>query len=133
MFERPKLFGGKGGQQRQNQDDLNRMAKQFVAAVSRGEVGVLDRFGNKVDPGDKVVWHPPYDPVWDVVAIQPVLEQGAQPGAMQITFGCTVPMNLFAGMATMSMMLVQKAQPGPAEPAAPEPSALVDGSGKPLS
>lgn len=72
-------------------EEIAKMRREFAAAVSKGDVKVLDRFANPLEPGSLVVWKTPEDFVWLVKDVKPVLDPRTQPGLVEMTLTVTVP------------------------------------------
>jgi len=77
--------------------EAQRLQQEFARAVSGGQAGVLDRFGQRIEPGALLLFHPPYDYVYTVVDVAPVLAPNVPPGyvrlSLELKMQATVPVN----------------------------------------
>lgn len=73
--------------------------RRFLTALSAGQVGVNDRFGNRVEVGQKLLIHSPVDLIFDVTSIAPILDPHAPPGLLTVTVSISAPFNQFSMQA----------------------------------
>ncbi len=127
------------------QEALATQKRQFAQAVARGQAGALDRMGQQIEAGDKILLHTEVDLIFDVVSVNPVLDPRVPPGVMEVAVTVTFPLQIPAGRPFPKVVIIARRQPAEAQPGtdngtgetAPEetqaePSGLVDASGVPL-
>lgn len=127
------LFRNKAGQQRQRTDNLNASERRAIENVQSGSVGAYDRCGRQLQLQDDVIYDPPNDLIFKIMAAAPVLDRNAPRGLVQLTLVCTVPVNTYGNMPDLRLTLVARnsrwlvPEPVPkAEPSsAEEPSRLI--------
>lgn len=76
-----------------NQETAHR---RFIQALSAGQVGAYDRLQQPIQVGVKVLWSPPYDLIYDVTSVAPVLDPGAPAGLMNVTLTVTATVQMAA-------------------------------------
>ena len=98
--------------------------QQFAQAVASGATGVIDRFGNRIEPGSSILFKPPFDYIYKVESISPVLEPGAPAGLVRMRLTIDVPVAVPVNQQQMNMIVVSSPKGGeqPQAPAA-EPQA----------
>ena len=115
---------------RARQEALQAAQKQFLNALSAGQAGALDRFARPLLVGQKVLYHPPFDLIFKVDAIAPVLDPKAQPGLMAVTLSVTFPLHMIANRPEVGMVIVGQVDlddpPAPDPPEEPAKIQLVD-------
>lgn len=112
------------------QQEAARIRRQFVADVTAGHVQVIDRIAQPITIGALVIYRPPHDFVYEVADIKPVLDPRAQPGLVELTLRCQVPVTFMANVPIMGMIRVGTQQaPGHAslDPITP-PEGAAEGS-----
>jgi hypothetical protein len=115
---------------RQRQEELARARRQFQQMVALGQIGARDRFGNPIETGDQMMVRLPFDLVYQVVAVNPVMDPREPPGLMDLVCTVTFPLRMRAGEAYMLGHVVAKAppvaavQPGTDNGGGPRPDAL---------
>jgi len=102
-------------QQRAFQDELRKARKQFANAIAAGQVHVLDRFNNGLKPGQKVLYRPPFDLIFDVVDVAPVFDLNMPPGAMTVTLTVTLPIKVMANQTQGGMIVLAEMPDAPAQ------------------
>jgi len=101
---------------KQKQQQAAKVMQQFARDLAQGVTGVVDRFGAKVVDGSYIVYAPPYDLIFEVVKLVPVLDLAAPPGMVRLTLRCETTVDLFVGQRSMTMIKCgEKAQDGVAE------------------
>jgi hypothetical protein len=124
--------------------------KDFAEAARAGHVGVGDRFGNRLEPKQLVVWiAPPHGMIYEIVSVDPVLDPNAPPGLMRVTLTMTAPVTYRAGQNAVDITVVGRqeelghaelkgragagagAEAGNEPPAAQEPSPIELTDGQP--
>lgn len=92
--------------------EAQRLQQEFARAISTGQAGVLDRFGQKIEPGALVLFHPPYDYVYTVTDIAPVLAPNVPPGMVRVTLELHMAAMVPVNQPQMTMVCVgtQQAQ-----------------------
>ena len=94
---------------RQRFAEQQRLKKQNAAvrqAVQQGQFPVIDRIGQAIAVGDLFVWKPPFDMVYEVKELAPILDPSVQPGAMRLIVECRTEMKILAGQPQMGMIRV---------------------------
>ena len=88
---------------------LTHQRRQFQQAFASGAVFVTDRFGNRIEPGDVVVYLPPAAGlVAQIGAVTPVLDPGAQPGFVRVTMVTEIPLTYRGGTVAGDMLVMRK-------------------------
>lgn len=83
--------------------------RKFQQAFAAGAVFVTDRFGNRIEPGDVLVYLPPSSGiVCQVGALTPVLDPGAQPGFVRLTLVTEIPLTYRGGTIASDMLVMRK-------------------------
>lgn len=93
---------------------------EFMQALSRGQVHVVDRMGNSLKPGDRVLWHPTVDPMVEIQAVQPNMDPEAPIGQMLITIAVTLPIAVAPNTALQNFVLMGSVAAQPATTASRE-------------
>jgi hypothetical protein len=90
---------------------------RFTGDLQLGRTGLVDRFGNRCQAGDSVLWRVPqtHDLAWTIKDIVPVLDPTKPVGVMRVKMVCEVPAEFLAGVPSVSMIRVSV----PAAPDAP--------------
>ncbi len=112
-------------QQRQQEQHAQQM-KSFAGAFARGQANALDRFGNPMAEGDKLMLRFQVDPIVDVVSVNPVLDPRAQPGTIQVMCTVTFPLIVMAGKSFQFANIVARRQAVEATPSNGTGPQLVD-------
>lgn len=86
-------------------------SRRFLSALSAGQAGARDRFNNIIEGGQKLLYKTPYDLIFDVVSVAPVLDPQAPPGMMDVMLTVTFPLRVMANQANPGAVIVAKAQP----------------------
>lgn len=142
------------GEQKRRQEELEKAFSQFTQAVARGQLNAFDRFGQSIEVGDRVLYHAPQDLIFEVMAVDPVLDRAMPPGLMRVMLQAVVPMQLQVMTPFPSVIVLRKAsaatqfrvppgadgagvsKPAEAADATPEasetPAGLVDEFNRPL-
>jgi hypothetical protein len=76
---------------RARQEQMQKASRAFLQALSAGQVSAVDRFGLKIEPGSKLLYHGAVDVVYDVVSVNPVLDPRVPPGILEIMVTVTFP------------------------------------------
>jgi hypothetical protein len=119
-------------QQARMKDEARRATLQQKQAFDRfrgdlqlGVTGLVDRFGNRCQSGDSVLWRVPatHDLAWTIQDIVPVLDPTKPVGVMRVKLVCEVPAEFLAGIPSVSMIRVgvQPPQAADAPAKTPEP------------
>ncbi len=95
-------------EQNRRAEEARRASKQFLQALSAGQVSPLDRFQNPIRMGDKVLYKTPYDLIFTVQAITPVLNPNVPPGLMDVILTVTVPLRVAANQPNPNAVIVQQ-------------------------
>lgn len=104
--------------------------QQFAQAFASGQVHVKDRFGRNLRVNDLVVYAPTQPLVYQVVAIDAVLDPNAPPGLIRVILNIDIPVTWQAGLAAPEMIVVGMVkETGHSEINATRPS---DGPDQPL-
>ncbi len=93
------------------------MAKQrrlFAQAFALKQTGARDRFGNAIEAGDKIAFHPDIDVIVDVLSVTPVLDPNAPAGIVEFVVSATFPVRINANQPYPKAIIVMKAQPAQA-------------------
>ena len=77
-----------------------------MQALSAGQAGAYDRLRQPIQPGGKVLWSPPYDLIFDVAAVAPVLDPGAPAGLMNVTVTVTATVQMYANQPNVQMLMI---------------------------
>lgn len=92
-------------------------------AIEMGGVPIIgqalvpkDRFGVDIKVNDLIVYRPPFDPVFQVVAVHPVHGGGMPQGAVQIVLALQMPVSVNAAMLQANMIVVGVAEEQEAQP-----------------
>lgn len=96
---------------KQRQEELARARRQFQQMVALGQIGARDRFGNMIETGDQMMVRLPFDLVYQVVAVNPVLDPNQPPGLMDLVCTVTFPLRIRVGEPYMLGHVVAKAPP----------------------
>lgn len=91
-------------QQRLEQERALR--NQIAQGMAAGSLGVVDRFGNKVEVGQFVLFHTPLDQIWQVMEVAPVMDIRQQAGLARITLSATVPFTTALSQRTMNLAVI---------------------------
>ena len=94
--------------QGQQQREAAKLQQEFARALSAGQAGVLDRFGQKIEPGTLLLFHPPYDYVYTVVDVAPVLAPNVPPGYVRLTLELKMQATVPVNQPQMTMVSVGK-------------------------
>jgi hypothetical protein len=92
--------------------DRNEQARQdfarrkAAAEMAAGRAAPLDRLGAPIQVGSLVLWHPPYDLVYQVDSITPVLDPRAPAGLVQMNLSIKVPIQAALNQVATSMIVV---------------------------
>jgi hypothetical protein len=111
------------------QEALQRQQRQFLQALSSGQVHAVDRFRNKIEAGQKILFRPPYDLIFEVVSVTPLLDPNAPAGMITLHLAVQVPVHVQANVENPQLIIVggaphaQQTQPA-ATPAQPEPAEI---------
>lgn len=93
------------------QKQIQDASRQFLRALSAGQVGAKDRFGNTIEGGQRLLYKTPHDLIFDVVTVNPVLDPRVPPGSMDITLSVTFPLRVAVNTANPNAIVVTQAQP----------------------
>jgi len=80
--------------------------QQFRQALAAGTVTLIDRIGQPVKEGDLVIYHPPWDFVYEIAEIKPILDPRVAPGNVEVTLTCRAPVHFTVGPPIMTMIRV---------------------------
>ena len=100
--------------------------RQFLNALSAGQAGALDRFANPIQVGQKILYHPPFDLIYEVASVAPVLDPKMAPGMMAVTLTVTFPVHMGANQPNPNAVIVGHVEPQaeqPTDATAAEPAA----------
>lgn len=106
---------------RQQQAEAQKLMQQFAQAAASGQVAVVDRFGNKIDVGSFILFHPPYDYVYTVVDVAPVLAPNMPPGYMRLSLELQITATVQVNQPQMTMIVVGKRDEAQAQQVGDEP------------
>ena len=100
----------------EEQQRLKAHNKSLREAMQAGQIPVVDRIGQAIEVGALIIWHPPFDLVFEVKEITPIMDPNVRPGAVRLIVECRTDMSLLAGQPQMGMIRIgtQRA-PGHAE------------------
>ena len=96
--------------QRRQQEDHARNLRNFAAAFGRGQAKAMDRFGNEMREGDKMMIRFAIDPVVDVVSVNPVLDPKAPAGLIDVVCTVTFPLRVPAGQPYQGCNIIARRQ-----------------------
>lgn len=96
-------------QERQQQERARQM-KSFAAAFGRGQANAVDRFGQIIKDGDKLMLKFQVDPIVDVMAVNPVLDPKAPAGLIDVMCTVTFPLRVQAGQPFQFANIVARRQ-----------------------
>ena len=82
------------------------MRQQFAQAFAAGQVHVKDRFGRNVALNDLVIYNPPQPLVFQVTALDPVLDPNQPPGLLRVNLNIDVPIIWQAGYSASELVVV---------------------------
>lgn len=96
------------GADRQRAKDLAEAKKRFAEAVQQGIAFAIDRFGNKIGPGDTVLHFPLITSglMATVADVIPDLHPNAPMGALRVMLEIKIPLQVPAGMPQMSLLKI---------------------------
>ena len=97
-------------EQRRQQEDHARNLRNFASAFGRGQAKALDRFGNEMREGDKMMIRFAIDPVVDVVSVNPVLDPKAPAGLIDVVCTVTFPLRVPAGQPYQGCNIIARRQ-----------------------
>jgi hypothetical protein len=97
-------------EQQRRQEQAAQQMKSFAAAFAQGIAKPVDRFGNEIKAGDKIMLRFGVDPVLDVVSITPVLDPRAEPGMIDIVCTVTFPLRVKSGVPYQMTSVVARRQ-----------------------
>lgn len=108
-------------QQARDQFQLAQQRAAFARALSSGQVKILDRFANPIEKGSLVMWRTPFDLVWEVKDVVPVLDPNMPVGIVRYILECAVPVDLNPQVPQMAMTVCGRQNaPGHAQLDTPE-------------
>lgn len=84
------------------------MRQQFAQAFASGQVHVKDRFGRNVALNDLVVYNPVQPLVFQVTALDAVLDPNQPPGLIRVVLNIDVPILWQGGYAAPELIVVGK-------------------------
>ncbi len=73
-----------------------------------------DRFGNVIQKGMRVIYHPPHDLVYEVLDVKPVLDPRAPQGMCQMVLSVTFPLVAPSNQPIMELLAIS-AGPAPVD------------------
>lgn len=82
--------------------------RQFALQVQRGEAAILDRFGQKLEPGAIVLFHNNQDLVFQVAEVAPILDPNQPPGRFRLMLETTAPLAYPANVPIADLVRVGK-------------------------
>lgn len=82
--------------------------QQFAQAFAAGQVHVKDRFGRNLAVNDLVVYNPQQPLVFQVVALDAVLDPNQPPGLIRVVLNIDVPILWQGGYAAPELIVVGK-------------------------
>lgn len=85
-------------------------AQRAQAKVQSGVIPPRDRFGNAIQPGDLVVYHPPVDLVFQVKDVKPVMDPRAPQGLVNVVLVVEVPVGVNVSQVTGNFIRVGRIQ-----------------------
>ena len=88
------------------------MEGSFAKLVATGEAQAMpfDRFGVPIRVGDEILFRPPFDFVFKVEAIQPILDPRAPVGLITMVLVSAGPIHVQAGQPLMNAVIVATAE-----------------------
>lgn len=89
-----------------DRNEQARRAFEMRAALASGKAAPIDRFAAPIRKGSLVMWHPPFDLVYQVDDVVPVLDPRVQAGVVQMTLSITIPVQAVVGQPAMGMVVV---------------------------
>lgn len=93
------------------QAQMQAASRQFLNALSAGQAGARDRFNNIIEPGQKLLYKTPFDLMFEVVAVAPVLDPNVPPGMMDVTLAVRFPLRVMANQPNPGAVIVAQVQP----------------------
>ena len=103
------------------QQQLQAQQRRFLQALSAGQVSALDRFGQKMEAGQSLLFRPPFDLVYQIAGISPVLDPRMAPGLLAVTLTVTFPFHVQGNQPNPNAVIVLgKTQAAPPETPKPE-------------
>lgn len=85
---------------------------QFAKQVAAGAPSAMpiDRFGVPIRVGDEILFRPPFDWVFHVVAIQPIMDPRAPVGMVTMVLQASAPVHVQGGQPLMNATIVMSAE-----------------------
>lgn len=109
--------------------------QRFAGAVNSGKASMLDRFGSPILKGNLIIWRPPFDLIFKVVSVVPILDPRMPAGMVRLTVESTVPLDGMVNQPYMQAVIVGQSSDDDkhseitgANKGEDEPSLLVDPS-----
>lgn len=84
-------------EERRRNEALAAQRRQFLQAFSTGALAAVDRFGNPIQPGCKMLFRNQVDMVVTCVAVNPVLDPRVPPGQVDVILSMQAPVRVTAG------------------------------------
>ena len=94
--------------QKRRQEESATARRQFAQSVARGQLGAMDRFGQPIEAGDQLMVRTPFDLVFTVVTVNPLLDPRAPAGLMDVVCTVTFPLRIPAGQPYTMAHVVSK-------------------------
>lgn len=97
-------------EQRRAAEQHAQQLKSFAAAFGRGQARAVDRFGNPIHDGDKLMLRFQVDPIVDVISVNPVLDPKLPAGLIDVMCTVTFPLRVQAGMPFQMAHIIARRQ-----------------------
>lgn len=119
---------------REQQFQDAQLRRQFAQAFASGSIKAIDRIGQPIETGALVMYRPPFDLIYEVHDVKPVLDPRQPVGVVQAVLSCSVPVLLQVNTPVMAMIRVGTQQapgqasldPLQAQPTPPSPLVVTD-------
>lgn len=93
-------------EQQRRQQEMQTAQRRFLQALSAGQVGAKDRFGRAVGPNMKVLFKLPFDLIWDVASVAPMLDPRQPPGLLVVTLIGKCTYTMMANQPDVNMIVM---------------------------
>lgn len=115
-----------GVDERFKQEQMKRAQADFARAVQQGMVAPIDRFGNRVRPGMRVLYRPPFDLVYEVDAITPLLDPRQPAGLVTLMLSVKAfPVVVPVGQIYPAILVLQPREEPPTSMTESDPAMAV--------
>ena len=78
--------------------------REFAQALSTGQAAMLDRFGVQVTKDNLIMYHQPYDLVFVVEDVIPILDPRMPPGLVHVKLSCTTDLQIAVNQRSMTVI-----------------------------